>query len=199
MNYEFDWDKLIHYDEDETMDEPKQSIPFSLDTTYLKQEFTLDFVVWNLKRENLEQTKKVVQYILDNFNGLFETAWTAFYYFYYDNLDCTLPEFYQMIDFENPYYTIRVEINSDYLMDGIARYHFVAATDENLSDDDIRLYMRDNKCWAADTNNDGTAILVSANFEDIYIPEMIEGERKAFERVYEKMEEEQFPFVKSFS
>ncbi len=202
MGYELDWDKLIDFKEEDmkdSWDEPKLGIPFALDTTYLKREFTLEIVAWNLKRENLEQTKKVAQYILENFNGLFETAWTAHYYFYRKNVDCMLQEFYQKINFEYPYYTIRIELNCDYLMDGVARYHIVVATDDDLSDDNIRLYMRDNKCWACDTNNDGTAILVSANFEDIFIPEMAEGVRKTFEKVYAQMEEEQFPFVRSFT
>ena len=193
MDYELDWDKLIDSD-----DTPKLSIPFSLDTTHLKQEFTLDIVVWHLTTERLEQTQKVVNYILENFNRLFETGWTALYYFYIDNAHCSLTEFYQKIDFEYPYYTIRVELNCDYLMDGIARYHFIAATDDNLSDDNIRLYMRDNKCWGCDTNNDGVAILGSANYEDLYIPDAAEGMRKAFEKVNAKLEAEQFLFAKPF-
>ena len=74
MGYELDWDKLIDFKEEDmkdSWDEPKLGIPFALDTTYLKREFTLEIVAWNLKRENLEQTKKVAQYILENFNGLF--------------------------------------------------------------------------------------------------------------------------------
>ena len=199
MSYELDWDKLIDFQAKDKEDEPKLSVPFSLDTTYLKQEFTLDFMVWKLTAENLEQTKKVVHYILENFNRLFETAWTALYYFYFDNVHCELDEFYQKIDFGDPdYYTIRVELNSDYLTDGIARYHFVAATVDDLSEDNIRLYMRDNKCWGCDTNNNGLAILESANFEDLFIPEMVQGERKAFEKIYEQMEQEKFQFAESF-
>ena len=83
-------------------------------------------------------------------------------------------------------------------MDGIARYHFIAATDDNLSDDNIRLYMRDNKCRACDTNNNGEAILGSANVEDLYVPDAAEGMRKAFEKVNAKLESEQFLFAKPF-
>lgn len=85
MDYRLDWNKLIDFEENNTMDIPKLSIPFFLDTSCLKREFTLDIVVWNLTAANLEQTKKVVYYILENFNRLFETAWTAHYHFYYDN------------------------------------------------------------------------------------------------------------------
>ncbi len=199
MDYRLDWNKLIDFEENNTMDIPKLSIPFFLDTFCLKREFTLDIVVWNLTAANLEQTKKVVYYILENFNRLFETAWTAHYHFYYDNIRCTLDEFYQKINFEYPdYYTIRLELNSDYLTDGIARYHFVVATDDDLSDDDIRLYMKDNRCWGCDTNNDGTAILESADFADLFVPEMVEAVQWSFKKLYAKMEEEQFLFAPSF-
>lgn len=194
MDYKLDWNKFIDFEENE----PKLSVPFSLDTTYLKRDFTLDIVVWNLKTENLEQTKKVVHYILTNFNRLFETAWTAHYYWYFEQIQCTLSEFFQMICFDSPYYSIRVELNSDYLTDGIARYHFVVNTDYTLSEDNVRLYMRDNKCCACDTNNDDTAILVSANFEDIINPKVAEAVRKSFEKQYEKMEQEQILLAPSF-
>ncbi len=63
MDYILDWNKLIDFEENNTMDIPKLSIPFFLDTSCLKREFTLDIVVWNLTAANLEQTKKVVYYI----------------------------------------------------------------------------------------------------------------------------------------
>ncbi len=198
MDYNFDWNKLIDFKGNTKEKEPKLTTPFFLDTTSLKRDFTLDIVVWKLKAENLEQTKKVVHYILTNFNQLFETAWTALYYYYFEQIQCTLSEFYQMICFDSSYYSIRVELNSDYLTDGIARYHFVVKTDDALSEDDIRLYMRDNKCCACDTNNDDTAILVSANFEDIYIPEMAEAVKKNFEKQYEKIAQEQITLAPSF-
>ena len=58
--------------------------------------------------------------------------------------------------------------------------------------------MRDNKCWGCDTNNDGVAILGSANYEDLYIPDAAEGMRKAFEKVNAKLAAEQFLFAKPF-
>ena len=198
MKYQLNWNKLMEFKENNDEDEPKLSIPFSLDTTYLKRDFTLDIVVWNLTASNLEQTQKVVHYILTNFNRLFETAWTVLY-FYLDNDPFTLAEFFHQIDFEDSeYYTIRLELNSDYLTDGIARYHFVVATDVPLSDDDIRLYMRDNKCWGIDSNNDGVAILESANYGDLFIPEVVEEGTDILEKLYVKMEEEQFPFAPLF-
>lgn len=199
MNYELDWKKLIDFVGNDKEYEPKLRVPFSLDTIHLRQEFALDIVVWNLTSANLEQTKKVVYYILANFSRLFETAWTAHYHYYFDNVHCTLAEFYQKIDFEHPdHYTIRLELNSNYLTDNIARYHFVVATDNDLSEDNIRLYMRDNKCWGCDTNNEGMAILISANYEDVLIPEIAAAVEKDFEKIYAKMEEEQFLFAKSF-
>lgn len=198
MNYELDLVKLIRFRENNVRDDPKLSIPFSINTTYLNQEFALDVVVWNLTAENLKQTKKVIQYILMNFSKLFETAWTALYYYYMEQAQCSLAEFYQKIDFDYPYYSIRIELNSNYLEDSIARYHFVVATENDLSEDNIRLYMRDNKCWACDTNNEGLAILAGANFEDLYTPQLAEEMKESFEKSYEKMEKEQFQFAKSF-
>lgn len=197
MEYDLDWNKLIDFKENNNEEEPKLSVPFYLSTTYLKREFILDIVIWNMAATNLIQTQNVVRYILRNFNKLFETAWTAYYYI--NNADCTLFEFYQKIDFEQlDYYTIRLEINSNFLMDDIARYHIVVATDIQLSDDDIRLYMKDNKCWGYDTNNDGVAILSSANYEDLFIPEVVEHMKKNFEKQYIKMEKEHFLFAESF-
>lgn len=199
MNYELDWNKLIDFKENDKEDEPRLRIPFSLDATHLKQEFNLDIVIWNLTPTNLEQTKKVVYYVLENFDRLFETAWTALYHYYSYNLDCTLAEFYQKIDFESfDYYTIRLELNSNYLMDNIARYHFVVATDDDLSEDNIRLYMRDNKCWGSDTNNESMAILIGANYEDVSMPDVVAAVKIDFEKIYTKMEKEQFLFAKSF-
>jgi hypothetical protein len=198
MNCELNWKKLIDFVENDKGDKPSLRIPFSLDATHLKREFNLDIVVWNLTPTNLEQTKKVVYYILENFDRLFETAWTASYHYYSYNLNCTLAEFYQKIDFEHSdYYTIRLELNSNYLTDNVARYHFVVATDDDLSEDDIRLYMRDNKCWGCDTNNESMAILISANYEDMSMPEVVAAVKVDFEKIYTKMEKEQFPFAKS--
>lgn len=192
MDHKLDLNKLIDYKGSGEEWEPKLRLPFSLDTEYIKRDFLLDIVVWKLTSENLEQTQRVVRYILENFSRLFETAWTAFYHMYENNVDCTLAEFFQQIDFEpSLYYTIRIEINSDSLADGEARYHFVVHTDADLSDDDIRLYMRDNQCCATDTNNDSGVIQESADFGNIYNPEVAEAVRKAFEKAYEKMKQEQ--------
>ena len=198
INYELNWEKLIDFKVKDIDDEPKLRVPSSLDTTHLKREFNLDIVVWNLTPTNLEQTKKVVYYILENFDRLFETAWTAHYHYYSYNLDCTLAEFYQKIDFTYYYFAIRLELNSNYLTDNIARYHFVVATDDDLSEDNIRLYMRDNKCWGCDTNNEGMAILMSANYEDLSTPEVVAAVKTDFEKIYAQMEKERFAFAKQF-
>ena len=198
MDYVLDWKQLIEFKPTTMTDWPKVRIPFQLDTPYLKREFTLSLVIWNLTEETLAQTKGVVDYLLTNFNKLFETAWTALYYFYRQNLQCSLAEFYQeKIDFNTMYYySIQIELNCNYLMDGVPRYHFVVATADDLSDDNLRLYMQDNKCWACDTNNDGTAILASANFEDISL--CAASVRKSFEAVYQKMDRGQFQYAPQF-
>lgn len=59
---------------------PLVKIRFSLDTPYLKRNFNLDLIIWNLNEDNLERTERVVRYVLKNFNKLFETGWTALYY-----------------------------------------------------------------------------------------------------------------------
>jgi len=58
--------------------------------------------------------------------------------------------------------------------------------------------MRDNKCWGIDSNNDGVAILESANYGDLFIPEVVEEVTDILEKLYVKMEEEQFPFAPLF-
>ena len=85
---------------------PKISFPFLLDTPYLRKNFNLDLIIWNLSDDNLAITKKVVNYVLQNFNKLFETAWTALYHFLCSCAACgiaisdeidkgTLSEFYE--------------------------------------------------------------------------------------------------------
>ena len=49
---------MIGSEENDKENEPKLSIPFYLDTTYLKQKFTLDIVVWNLTASNLAKKRK---------------------------------------------------------------------------------------------------------------------------------------------
>ncbi len=203
-----DWNYLINFQESDDEWQPKVTIPFLLDTPCLKREFPLDIVVWNLNEEKLPTVKKVVEYVLANFGKLFETAWTGFYQYMCshsmdeDIKEHTLTEFYQeQIDFEDPYYTIRLEINSDYLSDGAARYHFVVSTTCDyrkwmISDDDIRLFMRDNRCEAANTNNDDTQILEGMDFSDLYT--FGEAEKAAFASVYEKMAQEGFRFAEPF-
>ncbi len=102
MHNLIDWDHLINFQEDNEDDwQPKATIPFFLDTPYLKREFPLDIVVWNLTEDTLDITKKVVEYVLSNFNKLFETAWTGLYYFCCAYMDDevinnhSLTEFYQ--------------------------------------------------------------------------------------------------------
>ena len=74
---DLDIKQFIPLQEDE--DGPLIKVQFSLDTPYLKRDFNLDLVIWNLNKDNLEQTEQVVRYVLKNFNKLFETSWTALY------------------------------------------------------------------------------------------------------------------------
>ena len=58
--------------------------------------------------------------------------------------------------------------------------------------------MRDNKCWGCDTNNEGMAILMSANYEDLSTPEVVTAVKTDFEKIYAQMEKERFAFAKQF-
>lgn len=205
MYDELNWEKFMLFQASEEEEEPKISIPFLLDTPYLKKDFNLDLVIWNLSEHNLEITKKVVHYVLNNFNKLFETAWTTLYHYlcavesYPDVAEHTLAEFYEkQIDFESPYYSIQLEINSEHLADGAARYCFVVATVCSykkwmISDDDMRLYMVDNKCCNADTNNDNMQILNEC--EDLYANACME---EILAKIYEKMSGENFQYAERF-
>ncbi|MBO5031919.1 MAG: hypothetical protein J6D08_08560 [Lachnospiraceae bacterium] len=145
-------------------DNPLVKIRFFLDTAYLKRDFILDLVIWNLSEDNLEQTKKIVYYVLNNFGKLFETGWTALYY-YLCGVDSNVKEhtmqefFVEQVDFENPYYTIQLEMNCDHLEDGQARYCFVVATACDyrkwmIADDNMRVYMTGNKACGFNDDND---------------------------------------------
>ena len=101
---DLDIKQFIPLQEDE--DGPLIKVQFSLDTPYLKRDFNLDLVIWNLNKDNLEQTEQVVRYVLKNFNKLFETSWTALYYQLrrFDDrvAEHTLQEFFvEQIDFES--------------------------------------------------------------------------------------------------
>lgn len=159
---ELDIRQLIAFWESE--DEPLIKICFSLDTPYLKRDFDLDLIIWNLSDDNIEQTERVIQYVLKNFNKLFETGWTVLYHHLCEvdsNVaEHTVQEFYEeQIDFDENYYTIQLEINCEHLKDGQARYCFVVATtcDCNkwmISSDDMRVYMIGNKACGFNDNND---------------------------------------------
>lgn len=58
--------------------EPLIKLGFSLDTAYLKQDFNLDLIIWNLSEDNLERTERIISYILKNFGKLFERAGLLF-------------------------------------------------------------------------------------------------------------------------
>lgn len=147
-------------------DGPLVKVRFSLDTPYLKRDFDLDLIIWNLNEENLERTERVVRYVLNNFNKLFETGWTALYHqlcrvdVYHRAAEHTLQEFFvEQIDFESPYYQIQLEINCDHLEDGQARYCFVVSTTCDyrkwmIADDDMRVYMIGNRAGGFNDNND---------------------------------------------
>ena len=161
---ELDIRQFIPLQEDEAG--PLVKIRFSLDTPYLKRDFNLDLIIWNLNEDNLERTEHVVRYALKNFNKLFESGWTALYYQLRrvdDRVaEHTLQEFFvEQIDFESPYYEIQIEINCDHLEDGQARYCFVVSTTCDcykwmIADDDMRVYMIGNRaCGFNDNNDDG--------------------------------------------
>ena len=104
--------------------------------------------------------------MLKHFNRLFETGWTALYHYlckiepYPSTAEHTAEEFFvEQVDFENPYYTIQLEINCEHLKDGEARYCFVVATVSDcgrwmIADDNMRVYMVGNKACGFNDNND---------------------------------------------
>ena len=150
----------------ESEDGPLAKLRFFLDTPYLKRDFSLDLIIWNLTEENLDRAERVVRYVLKNFNKLFETGWTALYR-YLRKVDCRVAEhtvqefFVEQIDFESSYYQIQLEINCGHLEDGQARYCFVVSTTCDyrkwmIADDNMRVYMIGNKaCGFNDNNDDG--------------------------------------------
>lgn len=189
----------------EDKDGPLLKLRFSLDTTWLKKDFILDLVIWNLSEDNLEQTERVVRYVLDNFNRLFETGWTILYHYlckiepYPSVARHTIQEFFvEQVDFESHYYTIQLEINCDHLKDGQARYCFVVATTCNyrkwtISDDDMRIYMIGNKACGVNDNNDDCQMRDTLEIcEDFY--EMGEWLSEG----YDIMRAEGFQFAESF-
>lgn len=202
---ELDWNQFIKLQNDEDEEGPLIKIPFSINTPYLQKNFNLDLIIWNLSNDNMEMVKKVVHYVLKNFDKLFETGWTLLYYYtcemevYPDVANHTLSEFYnEQIDFESPYYEIQLEINGKHLTNGIARYCFVVSTGVStewiLSDDDMRMYMVDNKCKAFDTNNDDMQMLYD-NISLLYGDEQWD---ELFSNGYKRMESEGFQYAEHF-
>ena len=181
---------------------PLVKVSFSLDTPYLKKDFNLDLIIWNLTEDRLERTERVLRYVLKNFGRLFETGWTALYHhlcglIYSETANHTVKEFYEeQIDFENPYYTIQLEINCDHLEDGQPRYCFVVATTDGdwmIADDDMRVYMLGNKaCGLNDNNDDGQ---MRGSLEDC---EMFYGMGQMLAKCYEKMEADGFQYAEPF-
>lgn len=182
---------------------PLVKIPFFLDTAYLKRDFILDLVIWNLSENNLEQTEKVVYYVLNHFGKLFETGWTALYYYLCEVdpevADHTIQEFFvEQVDFENSCYTIQLEMNCDHLEDGQARYCFVVATTCDyrkwmIAADDMRVYMTGNKACGFNDNNDDSQMRGNLKACGMFYgmgPELAGG--------YQKMEQSGFQFAEPF-
>lgn len=177
-------------------------VRFSLDTPYLKRDFVLDLIIWNLTQDNLERTERVVRYVLNNFNKLFETGWTALYR-YLRKVDCRVAEhtvqefFVEQIDFESSYYQIQLELNCDHLEDGQARYCFVVSTTCDyrkwmIADDNMRVYMNGNRaCGFNDDNDDGQ---LRYDLEDCEFY----GMSPVLAEHYAKMEAEGFQFAEPF-
>lgn len=208
---ELDWNTFIKLQAGE-IDCPEEvegiplvKIPFTINTPYLQKDFILDLIVWNLSAETMEITQKTTSYVLQNFDKLFETGWTLLYHYLCDiepdTAQHTLAEFYrEQIDFSSPYYSIQLEINSECLMDGIARYCFIVTTACGfgkwmISDDDMRAYMIDNKCRRFDTNNDDTQMI---ECEVSVFDAEAEDWNDVLEEPYKKMERENFQYVESF-
>jgi len=204
--YELDWKKLIELQEKNEL--PKIRIPFSLNTSYLKRKFGLDVIIWNLSEKNLEQTKRMVLFVLENFDALFETGWTALYYYLCANPDPgaeedvsehTLQEFFEdQIDFEHEeqYYLIQLEVNCKHFKDSIPRYCFVVQTICDYSkwmiaEDNMRLYMVGNKCWGFNDNNDD--MQMAEPLENV--PYYNGGNKKLLTAIYKKMSQEGFSFA----
>lgn len=199
MKHQLDYEKFIH--SQESGECPKITIPLSLNTPHLQRKFNLDILVWNLATENSPITMEVVDYVLEHFDKLFETAWTSLYH-YLCPIDPnvashTLQEFYeQQIDFESPYYSIQLEINSEHLSDGIPRYCFVVSTVCSykkwmISDDNMRVYMLDNEPCGANTNNDSGQILEEPC-------DFLYGHKEMFSKAAEKMKQDDFQYAKPF-
>ncbi len=205
---ELNWNEFINLQKNEEEEGPLIKIPFSINTPYLQKQFDLDLIIHNLSNDTIELGKKIVSYVLQNFNKLFETGWTLLYYYlcdveaYPDIANHTLSEFYKEIDFDSPYYSIQLEINIEHLKDGIARYCFVVSTacDEfMISDDDMRVYMVDNKCKNFDTNNDDTQMLGEwEEMGSLYGDDNDEEWMEYLSEKYRKMEQEGFEYAESF-
>lgn len=205
MYYDLDWDIFIKFNENDSYEYPKVTIPFTLDNPYIKKDFNLDILLWNFSGENQEIAKKVTSYVLFNFNKLFETAWTSLYHFlcavedYPETSLHTLKEFFkEQIDFDSQYYNIQLEVNCEHLFDGNARYCFVVSTTCDcsrwiISDDNMRVYMTGNKSSGTDTNNDSMQIL--QDYKDVcryYYNENM------FKDIYEKLDSGNFQYAPPF-
>lgn len=183
---------------------PLVKVRFSLNTPHLKQDFDLDLIIWNLSEENLERTERVVRYVLQNFNKLFETGWTVLYRYlchdaYSETKDHTVQEFFrEQINFDSSYYTIQLELNCGHLEDGQARYCFVVSTTCDchkwmIADDNMRVYMNGNRaCGFNDNNDDGQMREPLENCAMFY------GMGRMLAEDYKKMEAEGFQFAEPF-
>lgn len=202
---ELDWNQFIELQQTEEEDGPLIKIPFSIHTPYFRKKFNLDLIIWNLSADNMAITQKVVRYVLQNFDKLFETGWTMLYYYLQDIepgvAEHTLEEFYKkQICIKSPYRGIQLEINCNHIADGAARYCFIVSTvcdyrEWMISDDDMRLYMVDNKCYCSDTNNVDTQLL---SIEKDKIDYEYGKGRTYILPIYQKMEQEGFQFAPTF-
>ena len=184
-------------------DAPLIKLRFLLDTTWIKRDFDLDLIVWNLSEDNLERTKRILDYVLKNFGRLFETGWTALYHDLCDVdpgvAEHTLEEFFtEQVNFDSEYYTIQLELNCDHQNDGEARYCFVVATASGcdrwmIADDNMRVYMNGNKPCGLNDNNDDTQMAMSMENSGIFY-----GMGKMLAPYLEQMERDGFLFAEPF-
>ncbi len=203
MQYNLDWEFIMRQEAEGEY--PEVVLPFVLNTPYLQKDIQLGIRIWELDAQNLDFTKKVVDYILRCFDKLFETAWTTMYYDlcgndnYPDMAEHTLEEFYtKQIDFEGwcGDCDILLELNCGLMKEGRARYSFAIPTnyrDWLISDDDLRIYMDGNRAVAANTNNDNMQMAEASLAEVWYQYPGI------FAQARQEMEKVGFQYAESFA
>lgn len=198
---ELDWN---WYMEEENEYEPLQKVDFHFETPYFSMDTKLNIILWNLSEENINQTKKVISYILNNFSKLFETAWlTARNYLLLVEPGGVVSErseedFYrEQIAIKSPCNELQIDINCKHIEKGQAYYCFVVPTICDykkwmISDDDLRLFMISNQCVKVDTNNVDDVLSYSGE------PVEYQVENQIFEKANLMLKESGFDYAEEF-